>query len=222
MLRRFGRDDRASVLVEFAICLPLLLLLYQVAFVLSDMVTCNRKVTVAARALVDMASRNLSANGIQANPSTTSASSFLNASAVVLLPYDVSKATEQVALLRVCDASHAWVVWAQAQTQTAAQLSAGTATATTPTYTAGSLSALSVVAIPSSMVTSPMIPVNPNGSVGICSNYAASSSTLTQVGQAGGYLFIGQINFSYSPPYSYGVPVATLMGDAFYMSPRIQ
>jgi Flp pilus assembly protein TadG len=222
VLRWFGRDDRASVLVEFAICLPLLLLLYQIAFVLSDMVTCNRKVTVATRALVDMVSRNMSANGIQANPATTSASSFLNASAVVLMPYDVSKATEQVALLRVCDASHAWVVWTQAQSQTAAQLSAGTATATTSTFTAGTLSAASVVTIPSAMVTSPMIPVNSNNSVGICSNYAASSSNLTQLGQAGGYLFIGKVNFSYSPPYSYGVPVTTPMGDTFYMSPRIQ
>ena len=209
-------------MVEFAISLPLLLLLYQLAFVATDLVTCNRKVTVATRALVDMVSRNLSASGIQANSSGISAASYMSASAVVLLPYDVTQATQQVALVRVCDASHAWVVWTQAQTQTAAQLTAGTATATTSTLTAGALSAASVVAIPSSMVTAPMIPVNPNNSVGICSNYAASNSSLTQVGQAGGYLFVGQMKFNYVPPYSFGIPVTTPMIDAIYMSPRIQ
>jgi Flp pilus assembly protein TadG len=119
-------------MVEFAISLPLLLMLYQIAFVLSDMTTCDRKVTVATRALTDMISRTLSPTTIQASPSATSATSYMSASAVVLMPYDVSKATEQVALLRVCDATHAWVVWSAAQTQTATQLAAGTATTATP------------------------------------------------------------------------------------------
>lgn len=215
MLR--GRTE-GSVLVEFAICLPVLLLLYQIAFVLSDMVTCNRKVTVATRALTDMVSRNLSPTAITANPAAISATTYMSASAVVLTPYDISKATEQVALLRVCDAGHAWVVWTNAQTQT----SAGVAATATPVLTAGVLGAASIVALPAAMVTSPMIPVNPNGTVGICGNFAASSSSLTQVGQAGGFIFVGQISFSYAPPYSYGLPATMALNDMIYMSPRIQ
>jgi hypothetical protein len=72
------------------------------------------------------------------------------------------------------------------------------------------------------MITTPLIPVNPNGTVGICSNFAASNSTLTQVGQAGGYLFVGKISFTYVLPFSLGLPLTTTMGDRIYMSPRIQ
>jgi len=178
MLR--GRTE-GSVLVEFAICLPVLPMLHQIAFVLSDMV---------------------SRNTIKANPATVSAAPYMTASAVVLTPYDISKATEQIALLRVCDASHAWVVWTNTQTQT----SAGVAATATSALTAGVLGAASIVALPAAMVTSPMIPVNPNGSVGICGNFVASSSSLTQVGQAGGFIFLGQIRFSYASSYSYGLP----------------
>ena len=124
-------------------------------------------------------------------------------------------ATETVALLRVCDATHAYVVWSQAMTQS------GTGTVLTSPITVGTPAAASVVAIPAAMVTASLIPVNPDGSTGICANYAASNSTRTQLGQAGGYLFKGQVSYLYTPAIAFGATTTTMMGDAIYMSPRL-
>jgi Flp pilus assembly protein TadG len=52
--RRLACDARGVALVEFAICLPVLILLYLGAYVISDAITCNRKVTRSARAVTDL------------------------------------------------------------------------------------------------------------------------------------------------------------------------
>ena len=80
-----------------------------------------------------------------------------------------------------------------------------------------------VVLIPSTMLPSgsTLIPVNPNGTTGICSNFSASSASLTQIGQAGGYLFVGTIIYQYTPAISLGAKSTTTMQDAIYMSPRL-
>ena len=127
----------------------------------------------------------------------------------------MAKSTETITLLRVCDATHGYVVWSQTMTQTS------NGTVLTAPITVGTPSAASVVAIPTAMVTSALIPVNPNNSVGICTNYAASNNSQTQVGQAGGYLFAGQISYLYTPVIGLGTATTTLMGDTIYMSPRL-
>lgn len=221
MLRSLTRNTSASVMVEFAFCLPVLLTMYLGGYAVSEMISCNRKLAMANRSLVDMTSRNLSPTTIQAAPTTVSATGYMSAASVVMTPFNVGYATEQVSLLRVCDATHAWVVWTQAQTQTATQLSAGTATATASTYTAGQLNATSVVTIPSNMVTSPMIATNGDGTTGTCSNFATTTTAKTQVGQSGGYLFMALMNYKYVPIYSYGTSVSTPMSNLLYMSPRL-
>lgn len=215
MLKGFGHDTTGAVLVEFALCLPVLLVMYLGTFVITDMVTCNRKVTIATRALTDLASHNLSPTAIQQNPASASAAAYLSAAAVVMNPYSMARTTQGVSLLRVCDASHAYLVWSQTMTQD----SAGNVL-TAPTTT-GTPTAASVIAIPATMVTTPSIPVNPDGSTGICTNYSASSATRTQLGQAGGYIFAGKISFAYTPPVGLGPQTITPMSDAIYMSPRL-
>ncbi len=215
MLRKIIRDAGGAVAVEFAVCLPVLLTMYMGSFVVTDMVSCNRKVTIATRALADLASHNLSPTAVQQNPSGSSAVAYLSAGALVVTPYNMAKATETVALLRVCDATHAYVVWRQTMTQSS------NGTVLTSPITVGVSAATSVVAIPTAMVTSTLIPVNPNGVVGICGNYAASNATQTQLGQAGGYLFEGQVSYLYTPVIGLGPATTTLMSDAIYMSPRL-
>ena len=51
MLRKFIRDARGAVMIEFAFALPVLLTMYLGGYVICDMVDCNRKVTIAARSL---------------------------------------------------------------------------------------------------------------------------------------------------------------------------
>jgi Flp pilus assembly protein TadG len=223
MLRRFAQDASGAVLIEFAICLPVLVLLYTGGCSLSDMIACNRKVTIATRSLVDLTSRTMSPTIIYTDPTSADAKSYLSASAVVLSPYKLDKATEQISLLRVCDATHAYVVWTQAQTQSA---DGSTVTAATSEQTAGTLptagtqSANTVVSIPANMISSTMVPTSPDGS-NVCGNLGPGTGTKTQVGTAGGWLFMGKIKYNFTPSISF-IPIqTTTLTHTLYMTPRL-
>jgi|GEM_PF-1062080 len=223
LLKRLAESVRGSVLAEFAFALPVLLLLYLGGYGVSDMVSCNRKVGTATRALADLVSRTMSPSVIYNNPQSADATSYMSASAVVLAPYSLSNATEQISLLRVCDATHAYVVWTQAQTQSA---DGSTVTSTTSSQTAGTLPAnqtqpaSSVASIAGNMVTSPIIPTSPDNS-DVCQNLDPSTSTKTQVGTAGGWLFMGQVTYSYTPIVSFLGLGQKTMTDTIYMTPRL-
>ncbi|WP_067734859.1 TadE/TadG family type IV pilus assembly protein [Novosphingobium naphthalenivorans] len=223
LLKRFARDTRGAVLVEFALVLPVLLLLYTGGCSLSDMIACKRKVTVATRSLTDLVSRTMSPAIIYNAPQNASAKSYLSASAVVLSPYKLNNAVEQISLLRVCDATHAYVVWTQAQTQ---NVDGSTVTATTSSHTAGTLpvnetqSSNSVISIPSDMITSTMVPTSPDGT-NVCGNLAPGDSNKTQVGTAGGWLFMGKITYSFTPTLGFTSLTTTQLTDTIYMLPRL-
>lgn len=223
MLRRLTRNTRGAVIVEFAFALPVLVLMYTGGVYLSDRVSASRKVTVATRSLVDLVSRTMSPTIIYNDPSSANAKSHMSASAVVLSPYKLDKAVEQISLLRVCDATHAYVVWTQAQTQ---NVNGSVVTTRVSTHTAGTLptnaaqSSSTIVPIPANMVSSSMIPVSPDAS-NVCGNLAPGTSTKTQVGTAGGWLFMGRITYDYAPFLSYLPMTSTTMTDTIYMVPRL-
>ena len=223
MLKRLAQDTSGVAIVEFAFTLPVLLLLYMGGCCLSDMIACNRKVTVATRSLVDLVSRTMSPTVVYNDPNTANAKSYLSASAVVLSPYKLDVATEQISLLRVCDASHAYVVWTQAQTQNA---DGSTVANATPDQVEGTLptseaqSANTVVSIPTNMITSTMIPTSPDGS-NVCGNLAPGNSNKTQVGTAGGWLYRGKITYNFTPVISFIPLQNTTLAKTIYMVPRL-
>jgi Flp pilus assembly protein TadG len=223
MLRKLAKDISGAVLVEFALVAPLMLIMYVGGVTVSDMISCNRKVTIATRELTDLVSRNMSPSIIYNRPGSASATTYLSAGGIVLAPYDLTKANEQISLLRVCDATHAYVVWTQAQTQNA---DGSTTAVATSTQTAGTLPtsqaqlAASVVTIPDNMVTAAMIPSSPDGT-NVCNNLDVGTSTTTQVGTAGGWLFMGQIKYAYTPFMGFGPVTTNNMVDVIYMSPRL-
>jgi Flp pilus assembly protein TadG len=223
MLKRFTQNICGAVIVEFAICLPVLLLLYTGGCSLSDMIACKRKVIIATRSLVDLVSRTTSPAIIYNNPQSANAKSYLSASAVVLWPYKLNNANEQVSLLRVCDATHAYVVWTQAQTQ---NIDGSTVTGTNSEQAAGTLpaneaqAANSVVSIPSNMITSTMVPASPDGS-NVCANLAIGNNTKTQVGTAGGWLYMGKITYDFTPAVSFIPITTTALTHTIYMVPRL-
>jgi len=223
MLKRLAQDASGVAIVEFAFTLPVLLLLYMGGCCLSDMIACNRKVTVATRSLVDLVSRTMSPTVLYNDPNSANAKSYLSASAVVLSPYKLNAATEQISLLRVCDASHAYVVWTQAQTQNADGSVVANATpdqveGTLPTNEAQS--ANTVVSIPTNMITSTMIPTSPDGS-NVCGNLAPGNSNKTQVGTAGGWLYRGKITYNFTPVISFIPLQNTTLAKTIYMVPRL-
>ncbi|WP_206244375.1 TadE/TadG family type IV pilus assembly protein [Novosphingobium terrae] len=190
-------------MIEFALALPLLLTMFFGGYVIADMIASARKVTVATRALADLVSRNVSPSSpVTASTLTT----YLNSAQLVMTPMAAAQTTMQITELRVCDATHAYVVWSQAQ-------AAGTTA--TSSFTAGS-----VVSIPASLITSPMVPTSADGS-NVCSNTTAATNK-TVVGTAGGYLFFAQIYFSYAPPIGLGSLITKTLGDQDYMIPRLQ
>lgn len=111
-LRGLRADRGGTVLVEFAIAFPVLLGLYIGSYAISDAIACNRKVTVATRALTDLATRY---------PSLTEAdvTTIFNAAAQILYPYDASKASIVLSEVQVISSTQAKVVWSRAQNGTA-------------------------------------------------------------------------------------------------------
>jgi len=202
VLSRLGRDREGSAIVEFAMVLPALLTLFLGTFVMSDTLSCYRKVTVAARSLADLVSRSVSPSS---TPTTATLTTYLNAAQLTMTPFSATYTTLEVDELRVCDATHAYVAWSQAQ-------SGGSAS--TPSLTAGT-----VVTIPTSMITTPMIPTSPDGT-DVCSNTTPAANR-TVVGTAGGYLMLGRVNYAYQPVYSFASMARYNVTDQIYMIPRL-
>lgn len=192
MLRRLAKDTAGVAMVEFAIVLPVLITLFVGSYVLSDMISCYRKVTATTRALTDLASRSISPTS---TPDPNLVTTFMSSAELVMSPFDTSKASVQIAQLRICDTSHAYVVWSQAET--------GSTTAT-PSLKAGS-----VVAVPPGVISSPMVPATANA----CATGVAGTS--------GAYLFYGQVAYTYTPVITYMRSLGTTMADQIYMSPRL-
>jgi Flp pilus assembly protein TadG len=148
MIRRLWpalrHDARGVSAVEFAIALPVMLLLYMMAFLLSDMAACNRKVTITARAMADMATRYSALS--TSTTAINSIATIMGASEQILTPYSTSNAMVRVS--EVCalstSATTVQVVWSQVQNGTALTVG-NTFTVNSGLFTAGSCQILSEV-----------------------------------------------------------------------------
>lgn len=120
LLKGMLRDRTATAVTELALAAPVLILLYCGAYTISDVSSCNRKVTRVARTITDLTSRY---------PAVTAADlkSILDNSALVLAPYATSKGSMRITEIQVTGASTGKVVWSQAKNGTA--LAAGTTVA---------------------------------------------------------------------------------------------
>ena len=85
-MRGLLHDRSGTSAVEFAIALPVLILLFTGGFQLSDAVAAYRKVTTTARAMADLTSQYSTVND-------TTLDRILNASQQVMAPYASSNAT---------------------------------------------------------------------------------------------------------------------------------
>ncbi len=225
MLRNLARNAAGAVIVEFAIVLPVLLVMFMGGYVVTDMIACNRKVTIATRALTDIVSRSVSPSLVTA---TTDESTVAAAAALTLMPHNMQYATETISLLRVCNTTKAYLVWSQTVTQDS------TGTIQSSPITPGSQSTPTIVNLPASLLAQdpansyyPLAPIptpTSTTNIDICTNTPASGKT-PLVGTLGAYLFVGGINYSYHPLFSlpglFAGLTATPMADQIYMSPRL-
>lgn len=88
-LRRGDRATAGTALIEFAMVLPALLLLFLGGYQMSDASACKRKVTITSRALADMVSQYTTMTAAEAD-------TVLAASTQIMAPYSVGQAQVRV------------------------------------------------------------------------------------------------------------------------------
>jgi Flp pilus assembly protein TadG len=104
LLRRFGRDRRGSSAVEFAIIAPLMLGLYIGCVEISDGVAADRKVTLTAGALANLASQVQTID-------TPGMTNIMNAATAIISPYSAGNLTTTVTCIKIDASKNATVAW---------------------------------------------------------------------------------------------------------------
>ena len=101
---RLVRDQGGISAVEFAMLLPLMLMLYLGAVEISQAVGVDRKVTLTSRTVADLASQSSSL-------ASSDMQNILNASAAVIAPYDPAQLKVTVSEVNVDNNGNATIGW---------------------------------------------------------------------------------------------------------------
>ncbi len=107
-----GGDERGVSAVEFAMLLPLMVLLYLGGVEISEAVSISRKVSLTSRAVTDLVSQSTSISDVEMN-------NILNAASAVAAPYAVSNLKVTVSSIAIDAQGNAKVVWSNALNATA-------------------------------------------------------------------------------------------------------
>lgn len=104
-VRRFARDKRGAAVVEFALILPVLLLLYMGSIEASSLITVDRRINVISGTVGDLVART---NGsIEAATLTD----YFRAAEAIIFPYGDADLRQAVSLVTVTPDGVATVVW---------------------------------------------------------------------------------------------------------------
>ena len=108
-LRRLGKETRAAAAVEFALVVPVLLILYMGTIEVSDLIAVDRRVNVIAGTMGDIVAR---ADGCISNTNLTD---YFKASEGIIVPYNKTPLKQVVTFLSVhATTGVATVTWSQA------------------------------------------------------------------------------------------------------------
>ncbi|HWK96361.1 MAG TPA: TadE/TadG family type IV pilus assembly protein [Pseudolabrys sp.] len=108
---RFARDQRGVSAVEFALVAPVMIGLYFGCVEISDAVSVDRKVSLAAAALANLSSQVTTI-------SSTEMSNIFDASGAIVAPYDVGKMKMTVTCISIDASKKATVKWSQTRNGT--------------------------------------------------------------------------------------------------------
>jgi Flp pilus assembly protein TadG len=115
-VRALASHRGAMAAVEFAIVLPLMLLLYLGSFEIAQAVAIKRQVALTASTVANIVTQYASIS------QSTQMPDILDASATVLTPYQVANAVVTVSLITIDSKGNATVTWSQSLNGTARQV----------------------------------------------------------------------------------------------------
>ena len=105
-IRRLVAEKRGIALVEFAIVLPVLIILLFGGYLLLDASACKRRVTITARAIADLVSQN-------DRVTTGDVDTILAAASQIMAPYPVGFARVRVSEISIDGGGNAKVEWSR-------------------------------------------------------------------------------------------------------------
>jgi Flp pilus assembly protein TadG len=105
-IARARRDERGVAAVEFAMLLPLMLTLYIGAVEVAQMVAADRKVTLAARTVADLAAQATTIN-------TTDMDNILKAASAVMYPFPDAKVKMVLSQVKIDAEGKATISWSR-------------------------------------------------------------------------------------------------------------
>jgi len=111
-LSRCALDERGVSAVEFALLLPLMVTLYLGGVEVSQGLTIDRKVTLVARSVADLAAQATTINN-------SDMTNILNASTAVMLPYSTTGAKVTVSQVSIDANGVATIAWSDSKNGTA-------------------------------------------------------------------------------------------------------
>jgi Flp pilus assembly protein TadG len=113
LLGRFHDNTRGVAVVEFALILPLLLLLYLGTVEASSLYTVDRRVTVISGTVGDLIARWDPGTGTGTVPQAT-INTYFSAANVIMTPYSTANLKQVVSFLYINTAGEATVLWSRA------------------------------------------------------------------------------------------------------------
>jgi Flp pilus assembly protein TadG len=112
-LRRFTaallRDNKAIAATEFAVIVPIMLVMFFGTVELSSGVAVDRKVTLMARTLSDLTSQSTSV-------ADSDMTNFFAAAGAIMTPYAITPVQPVISEIYIDNAGKAWIQWSKAAT----------------------------------------------------------------------------------------------------------
>lgn len=107
LLRRLGRERRGVAAVEFALVMPMLLVLYLGGYEMENCISTDRKLTLTTSELANVTSQ-------YTTMSTADVSTVLNASAQIMTPYSTQNLSIVLSEVQTDATGKATVTWSKA------------------------------------------------------------------------------------------------------------